>query len=87
MSERLVKRRVMHGWLLSFPGRLLNSYQTTIIVLRRSLFFDGQVIDLLEYLNGDEIGALELDSARIVPEGGERFEGFPSGDGYTVTLV
>ena len=54
---------------------------------RQSLFFDGQTIDLLEDLNGDEIGALELDSARIVPEGGKGFEGFPPGDGYTVTLV
>ena len=54
---------------------------------RRSLFFDGQVIDLLEDLDRDEFGAVELDSARIAPEGGERFEGFPSGDCYTLFLI
>ena len=45
------------------------------------------MIDLLEELDGDKIGTLELDSVRIVPERGERFKGFPPGDGYTVVPV
>jgi hypothetical protein len=52
-----------------------------------SSFFDGQVIDLLEDFDGDEFGALELVAIRIVPEGGERLKGFPTGDGYTVVPV